>query len=151
VKGTYPNATRQELRAIVEQWHEQALPVIGTKDFAVTLTDFFNGWDKVRQPHGATMQSILAKIDPSGTLPAGVADLGYGSACNQLARVCAALQAHHAAEPFFISARQAGEILGVHYTDASKMMAALVRDGVLTLVSKGAGKVASRYRFGWKQ
>jgi hypothetical protein len=151
VKGTRPNATKKELRAIVAQWHELALPVIGTKDFSVTLTDFFNGWDKVRQPHGATMQSILEKIDLRTTLPAGIAGLGYGTGGNHLVRVCAALQAHHGDEPFFISARQAGEVLGIHYTDASKMLVALVRDGVLKLISKGAGKVASRYRFGWVQ
>ncbi len=125
--------------------------MIGTKDFSVTLTDFLNGWDKVRQPHGATMQSILEKIDPRTTLPAGIAGLGYGTGGNHLVRVCAALQAHHGAEPFFISARQAGKILGVHFTDASKMLTALVADGVLKLVSRGAGNVASRYQFDWQQ
>ena len=147
VKGTQPNATRQELRAIVARWHAQSMSVIGTKDFSITLTDFFNGWEKVRQPHGAIMQSVLAKIDPRTPLPDGIVELGYGVAGNQLVRVCAALQAHQGDEPFFISARQAGDVLGVHFTDASKMMAALVGDGVLKLISKGAGKVASRYRF----
>ena len=97
------------------------------------------------------MQSILEKIDPRATLPAGIVGLGYGTAGNQLVRVCAALQAHHGEEPFFISARQAGEVLGIHFADASKMLAALVHDGVLKLDSKGVGKVASRYRFGWLQ
>ena len=92
------------------------------------------------------MQSVLAKIDPRTPLPDGIMALGYGVAGNQLVRVCAALQAHQGEEPFFISARQAGDVLGVHFTDASKMMAALVGDGVLKLISKGAGKVASRYR-----
>jgi hypothetical protein len=151
VKGVHPNATRQELRAIVAKWHAQSLPVIGTKDFSVTLTDFFNGWDKVRQPHGAVLQSVLATIDHRTPLPAGIVALGYGVDANQLVRVCAALQAHQGDMPFFISARQAGEVIGVHFTDASKMMAALVGDGVLRLISKGAGKVASRYRFGWLQ
>jgi hypothetical protein len=151
VKGTQPNATRQELRAIVTNWHAQCLSVIGTKDFAVTWTDFLNGWEKVRQPHGAIMQSVLETIDARAHLPAGIMALGYGTAGNQLVRVCAALQSHQGDEPFFISARQAGEVLGIHFTDASKIMAALVRDGVLKLVSKGAGKVASRYRFGWVQ
>lgn len=151
LKGTQPNATRNELRAIVANWHAQYLSVIGTKDFAVTWTDFRNGWAKVRQPHGAIMQSVLQTIDPRAPLPAGIVGLGYGSAGNQLVRVCAALQAHQGDKPFFISARQAGEVLGIHFTDASKIMAALVGDGVLQLVSKGAGKVASRYRFGWFQ
>ena len=149
MKGKQPKATREELRAIVGSWHAQCLSVIGTKDFSVTWTDFLNGWDKVRQPYGVIMQSVLETIDPLAPLPAGIVDLGYGAAGNQLVRVCAALQTHQGDKPFFISARQAGEVLGVHFTDASKMMAALVGDGVLKLVSKGAGKVASRYRLGW--
>lgn len=148
LKGTQPNAARHQLRAIVTQWHAQSLPTIGTKDLTVTLTDFFNGWEKVRQPYGATMQTILTEIDSSVPLPTGILALGYGTAGNQLVRVCEALQCHHGDEPFFISARQAGEVLGIHFTDASKMLAALVADGVLTLVTRGVGKMASRYRFG---
>ena len=151
LKGAQPSATREELRAIVASWHAQSLSVIGTKDFAVTWTDFLNGWEKVRQPHGAIMQSVLQTIDPRAPLPAGIVGLGYGTSCNQLVRVCAALQAHQGDEPFFISARKAGEVLGIHFADASKMLAALVHDGVLKLVTKGVGKVASRYRFGWDQ
>ncbi len=148
-KGTHPNATRDELRAIVQEWHRLALPVIGTKDFATSWAEFLSGWDKVRAPHGAIMDSIVQGIDHTAPLPPAIAQLGYGTAGNRLVRVCQALQAHHGTDPFFISARQAGEVLGVHFTDASKMLSALVADGVLTLVSKGAGKVASRYRFAW--
>lgn len=151
LKGTQPNATRHELRAIVLSWHTQFLSVIGTKDFAVTWTDFLNGWDKVRHPYGAIMQSVLETIDPRAPLPAGITVLGYGNDGNQLVRVCAALQAHQGDQPFFISARQAGGVLGIHYTEASKILAALVGDGVLKLISKGAGSKASRYRFGWVQ
>ena len=97
------------------------------------------------------MQSVLQTIDPRAPLPAGIVGLGYGTSGNQLVRVCAALQAHQGDEPFFISARKAGEVLGIHFVDASKMLAALVHDGVLKLVTKGVGKVASRYRFGWDQ
>lgn len=148
LKGTQPNATRDELRAIVTGWHTQFLSVIGTKDFAVTWTDFLHGWKNVRQPYGATMQTILDKIDPEEPLSAGILSLGYGTAGNQLVRVCQALQCHNGDEPFFISARQAGEVVGIHFTDACKVLSALVEDGVLTLVSRGSGKKASRYRFG---
>ncbi|MFN7121895.1 MAG: hypothetical protein ACK4NM_07670, partial [Hydrogenophaga sp.] len=79
----------------------------------------------------------------------GIADLGYGDAGNRLVCICKALAAHHAPDPFFLSSRQAGELLGVHFTDASKMLAALVMDRVLHLESRGAGRVASRYRFSW--
>ena len=95
------------------------------------------------------MQSIITKIDHTAPLPHGIEALGYGDTGKHLVRLCQALQSHEGDAPFFISARQAGEVLGVHFTDASKMLSALVADGVLTLVSKGAGKVASRYRFTW--
>ena len=149
VKGSHPQATREELRAIVQEWHRLAISVIGTKDFSVTWTDFTRGLEKVRQPHGSTMQSIITKIDHTAPLPHGIEALGYGDTGKHLVRLCQALQSHEGDAPFFISARQAGEVLGVHFTDASKMLSALVADGVLTLVSKGAGKVASRYRFAW--
>ena len=149
VKGNHPHATRDEVRAIVQEWHRLALNVIGTKDFAVTWADFTRGLEKVRQPHGSTMQSIINNIDHTTPLPTGIDALGYGDTATHLVRLCKALQGHEGDAPFFISARQAGEVLGVHFTDASKMLSALVEDGVLTLVSKGAGKVASRYRFAW--
>ncbi|WP_287877864.1 hypothetical protein [Acidovorax sp.] len=149
VKGVNPQATRDELRSIAHEWHTLALTVIGTKEFAVTWTDFMRGWDRVRQPHGETMKSIITKIDHNTPLPQGIDALSYGTQSQHLVRLCMALQAHEGDAPFFISARQAGEVLGVHFTDASKMLAALVADGVLTLISKGAGKVASRYRFAW--
>lgn len=149
VKGNHPHATREELRAIVQEWHRLAISVIGTKDFSVTWTDFTRGLEKVRQPHGSTMKNIISKIDHTTPLPHGIEALGYGDTGQHLVRLCKALQSHEGDAPFFISARQAGEVLGVHFTDASKMLSALVADGVLTLVSKGAGKVASRYRYTW--
>lgn len=148
-KGTRPEATREELRAIVQEWHRLAEPVIGTKDFSTSWAEFLTGWDKVRAPHGEVMGGILRSIDHTTLPPPGIEALGYGASALYLIRVCRALQAHHGAEPFFISARQAGEVLGLHFTDTSKMLSALVADGVLVLVSKGSGKVASRYRFAW--
>jgi hypothetical protein len=147
LKGVIPFASQQELRTILANWHTQHLEVVGTKEFSVTLTDFFTAWDKIKHPHGMTMKSILETIDNRSQLPAALLDLGYGTAGNQLVKICAALQAHHGENPLFLSARQAADLLGVHYTDASKMLAAIVRDGVMTLVSKGSGRTASRYRF----
>lgn len=145
IKGKQPNATREELRSIVNEWHKLALPVIGTKDFAVTLADFMHGWGRVKHPYGATLKIILDGIDFSAPLPTWIQALGYGKAATRLVHVCIALQCHEGDEPFFISARQAGELIGMHYTDASKVFTTLVADGVLSLVSRGSGTRASRY------
>src|SRR5262249_6565198 len=38
------------LRGIVKEWHRRALPVIRTKDFVETWTDFQTAWLNVRTP-----------------------------------------------------------------------------------------------------
>lgn len=145
LKGECKNASKPELRQIVSQWHKTVYPVIGTKDFSITWADFLRGWEKVRHPHGESMETALVDVD-NMPLPAGVEALGYGDAGLRLIKICTALQKHHGSEPFFISSRKAGELLNIHYTDAAKMLKALVADEVISLVSQGAGKTASRYR-----
>ncbi len=149
VRTLLPNATPADLRAVAAEWHRQALPVIGTKALEVTITDFLNAHDKVRIPHGAVMEQIATHAEQA-PLPAGIEALGYGDAGNNLVRLCVALQANNGAEPFFLSARIAGDQVGLHFTDASKVLWLLVRDGVLDLVSKGVGRKASRYRYVWQ-
>lgn len=148
LKGAIPDATKADLRPIIQEWHSLALPVIGTKDFAMTWTDFLRGWEAVKFPHGETLAAILAEVG-SDPLPHGLEGMGYGPATGLLAKVCRRLAKFHGADPFYISARQAGELIGVHFTDAAKMLAALVADDVIELVSKGSGKTASRYRWAW--
>lgn len=149
-KGTHPEATTQELRELVQQWHRLALPNIGTTDFATSWADFMRGLAVVKSPFGCTLEKLVTDADQR-PLPAGIEQLGYGEVAKRLVRICAALAEHNAPKPFFLSARQAGELLGIHFTEASKILAALVLDGVLHLESRGAGKVASRYTFLWPQ
>ena len=40
------------LRSLVKLWHQQALPVIGTKEFEATLCDFLDGWQRCEVPKG---------------------------------------------------------------------------------------------------
>lgn len=149
LKGTRPDATREEQRAIVQEWHRQAISVIGTKDFSTSWAEFLSAWDKVKNPHGQEMERILGGIDHTAALPSGIVALGYGVRAMHLVRVCQALQAHHGDDPFFISARVAGGVVGICHEEAALMLRAMVADGVLALVSKGVGRVASRYRYMW--
>ena len=145
IKGTMPLATVKERRAMVKQWHDMALPVIRTKDFAATWGDFARGWEAVKYPHGTTLQTIVDAADKT-QLPAGLIALDYGPHALRLVRICMALASHHAPEPFYLSARQSGELLGIHFTDASRLLSALCADEVIELVTRGAGIRASRYR-----
>lgn len=149
VKAKTPNATPDELRSIVRQWHEAALPFISSKEFTTSWYDFRRGFDSVRHPAGTTIKEIIGDLDMESELPAGITGLGYGERGLHLVRICRRLQEQAGNTPFFISSRQAGELLGIHYTDAAKMLWALKSDGVLELVSQGVGNKASRYRFIW--
>jgi len=40
-------------------------------------------------------------------------------------------------------------MIDYHFTGTSKMLAAMVTDGILHLVSKGSGLKASRYKYIW--
>lgn len=146
LKGKMPRASRDELRPFVQAWYELAVPAIGTKDFGITFADFMHAWGRVRQPFGAILKGILESVDHTRPLPPTIGGLGYGPDAQRLVRVCAALQTHEGNAEFFLSARTAAEVIGIHFTEAAKLLRLLVDDGVLTLKSKGAGKKASRYR-----
>ncbi len=146
IKRMMPNATQSELRSYAQQWHEAALPNIGTKDFSVTWYDFNRGFQSVRYPAGATLRQIVGEIDRSSEIPDRISELGYGSREIYLFLICQRLQQQAGDGPFFLASRQAGELLGVHFTDAAKMLWTLKADGILQEVSKGCGNRASRYR-----
>lgn len=151
LKGVKPDAYSADLRVAVAEWHRLALPVIGTKEFSTTWADFLRGWDKVTSPHGVVMNAILQAVNMDGGTPASIMGLGYGAKSNLLVRICKHLQRHAGAEPFFVSARQAGELIDMDFSDAAKVLQALVADRVLELVKRGSGKQASRYRYIWPE
>jgi hypothetical protein len=149
-RGALPEMSLEQQRQIVLEWHHMASPFIDTKDFSISWSDFRNAWAKVKYPHGQIFQSILTDIDLDAPVPTGLSGLGYGSTGHRLVRLCMALQHHHGSAPFFLSARVAAGQLGIHFTDAAKILRALVEDRVLELVSKGSGFKATRYQFIWK-
>lgn len=151
IKGLMPDADRKQLRAIVTEWHELALPHIGTSDFTESWGDFMRGWEAVRIPYGSVLNRLLGEIDMNESAPESLKKLGYGEKALLLCRICRQLQRNAGEEPFFISSRQAGELIGLHFTDAAATLNALVADDVLKLVKRGAGKQASRYRYVWQE
>ncbi len=149
LKGTKPDASPQDHRSVVAEWHRLALPTIGTAEFSESWGDFVRGWQAVRSPFGAVLDSILENLMTTNEIPESLAALGYGAKAWRLVQICEALQRHAGDDPFFLGARKAGELIDAHFTDASKMLHALVADGLLELVTRGAGNQASRYRFVW--
>lgn len=145
LKSQMPNAKPLELRKIVLAWHKDVLSVIGTKEFSETWADFMRGWEKVKVPYGETMDSIV-KASRLIALPDCLLDMEYGERTNNLIKVCIAAQQHHGDEPFFLPSRIAGDILGVHFTVAAKMLRALVIDGLIEVVEQSRMGRGARYR-----
>jgi hypothetical protein len=58
-----PDAAADQLRPILTQWHEVALPRIRTKDFGESWTDFVVAWERVRRPAGATLYGAVAAAE----------------------------------------------------------------------------------------
>lgn len=147
LKGRHPDTTAADHRRTVEEWHRLALPVIGTVDFLASWTDFTRGWQAIRCPTGSILNPILERMKMTDAIPEQLKSLGYGPQAWRLVQICRELQQAAGDGPFFLGGRKAGELIDMHFTDAGKVLAALVADGVLELVKRGAGAVASRYRF----
>lgn len=147
LKTKYPQATATEMKQYVIWWHSQHIEVIGTISFLESWTDFTRGWDKVKVPYGQSINSVLKNIDMEMPVPQHLINMGYDNRSFLLLLVCRQLQIISGDNPFFLSARTAGEIVDYHFTGTSKMLAAMVTDGILQLVSKGTGLKASRYKY----
>jgi hypothetical protein len=130
------------LQAIVTEWHRRALPVITTKPFAETWTDFQTAWLRVKTPHGATVRRAYeaARRAPQAPLD-GNPDLGV------LAAMCEALGA--AGGPFYLSCRTVAGLFGVTHMTGWRWFRVLQFHGVLELVSKGTlrGHQATTWRY----
>ena len=143
VKGVEPNASIARQMEIVKCWHSQFLHIIGTKEFEASWADFRYSLSRVKQPYGATLQSSLSNLPSSPDIP----ELHlYGEKAVHLMRICMALQIHHSPEPFYLSCRTAGDLLGCNHTDAAKLLQIFVTEGWLIEVRRGAGSKATRYK-----
>ncbi len=146
VKGVLPNATADQLRPIVVEWHRQALPHIRTKEFSESLTDFAIAWEWVKRPQGGSLSAAVAAA--GRVILTGYAAAYDGHLC-RLARLCAALQTQSGDRPFPLSCRVAADCLHTSAVHANRLLKTLQFDGVLVLVKKGtkrSGK-ASEWRF----
>lgn len=142
--GKYPAATRDELKPLVRQWHKAALPFIGTKEFSETWADFCISLPRVKFPKGAQLNEIMERIQAPTEAPPEHEDIGLIG--YRLLLICAALQATNGEEPFFLSYRTAGDLIGRHFTDAGKLLKFLVMEGYLEEAQKGDTHKATRYR-----
>lgn len=137
LKGVMPDATPDQLRDVLRQWHHQALPHIVTKEFSESWTDFVVAWGAVKHPAGQTFRAAVAAADSVALR--GVA-ARYDGNLRRLAALCVALQAQSGASSFFLGCREAGKFLGIDKSQAWRLLKTLQFDGVLKLVNRGSKK-----------
>lgn len=147
LKNQYPISQAHELRAIFTIWWHMALPVISTKDFGESWIDFLIAWDNVKHPLGSSMDRITSGLpDHSITNEAYI----YGIVGANLLELCIRLDENQKTnwsdEPFPLSCRIAGDVLGINRNYANGLLSLLTKDGFLELIKKGNTVKANRYR-----
>lgn len=149
LKTLRPEVEAQAWRPIVQEWHRKFSPVVSTQDFRVTWDAFVRGFGKIKELRGAKLGEALARVRDD--LPSGIQAIGYSDRGNHLARVCVAFQEHWGDQPFYLSARVAGGILDMHFTEANALLDVLVHDGVLAVIVPATSHRARRFRYVWPE
>jgi hypothetical protein len=140
------DTSSKALRAVVAEWHRRALPFIRTKAFDETWKDFAVAWGRVRRPAGA---ALAAAVERARSMPTPAAASVYEDEhLRFLVALCVCLQEQHGDGPFFLSARQAADVLGTDRMDAWRMLEALRLDGII--VRKAKGTLKDRQASEWR-
>jgi hypothetical protein len=151
------DADATDLEPIVRKWFRWALPVIRTKEWAVTWADFCLAWKNVAFPAGEGPALDLMRLAADGpALPEAAAFAD--PVVRRLVAVCAALDAAArkvGGDSFFLSCRTAAEVCGFPgengYRTAHRWLVRLVDRGLLAVATPGvrgrASRTATSYRF----
>ncbi len=147
LKGILPDAEPAKLRVVVQKWHRQALPVIGTKPFHDTWTDFLLGWPNVKFPGGKIITAFQRALK-SPPPPKAIELFGEGPIVDLL-KLCRELQRIAGDVEFFLDCRTAGRLIGVDPATAWRYLKVLCTYGFLKPGAKGsrATRKASQFRF----
>lgn len=137
-------AEAADLLPIVERWHRAAIVGPGLED---DQTAFLAAWPKVKFPAGTGPLDRILDIARRSNPPPET--LKYGNKFQLLASLCRELQRHARAEPFFLSCRTAGKLLGVDHVTAWRYFLLLQANRTLQMIEKGtkARRRATSWRY----
>lgn len=144
------DAEARDLREYVRRWHQLALPVIGTQPFEETWIDFIRAWPRVKYPKGSEPVMQIFERAQSEALPHEIAQYQYSqSELIILVAFCRELQRSAGRNPFFLSCRTAGKLIGKPHLTIWRWLSLMEHDGLLEVVEKGSQKSrkATRFRY----
>jgi Bifunctional DNA primase/polymerase, N-terminal len=133
----------------IEEWHRQAQPFINTKDLPTTQVAFFDSWKHATVPLSDEQFWTVVKEGLKEPEPEWFKGWFFPPTGKRLTRVCMALQKHWKEEPFFLSARTAGQSVGIAPKDAHALLKRLITEGFLLPVEKGTyeKRLATTWRY----
>ncbi|MCH8853618.1 MAG: bifunctional DNA primase/polymerase [Planctomycetes bacterium] len=144
----FKDADWPALRLVLQDWYRRALPMIESKDFIETEADFLHAWSRVRSPMG---MDYLAMIRERAMLaqPLELAQRWGMEGFGFLIQLCHELQLDAGDGAFFLSTRDAGRLLNIKHSTASRMLVVLRDHKILEVVKQGqaGGRRATRFRF----
>lgn len=132
------------LKAILEEWHRRALPVIRTKPLSDSWTEFKGIWVRAKAPWGGSIDRLFAAAQAQPEPPIdGDARLG------ELAALCRELHRAKACAPFFLSARTVARLFGTDRMTAWRWQQELVFWEIVEPVKTGTlkNRQASTWRY----
>lgn len=142
----YANAGLKALKPVVRRWWKAALPKIKTKAFDETWADFVGAWPRVHCPLGTGPMDAAVQRARKAVLPK-CAKQYETDELRLLVKLCRELQRDARDRPLFLSARTAGEAIGVPKTTAHRYLLVLKADEIIQLVEPGTTTKATRYRY----
>lgn len=148
VKFNLGIADMQIAKGIVKKWHARALPMISTKDFDTTWSDFVHAYQGARHALGKPFIALAMEKVNRGELPA-VAGEYDNPTVKKLVGICAAL-AVEGNGYFFVSSHTLANCLNIKPMQAWRFLRMLEADGVLQCLDAGtAGEHGRAARFKW--
>jgi hypothetical protein len=138
-----------ELKPVVKEWHELALPYIRMKSFTESWLDFKPAWIRVKHPAGENPVDVAFQRAIESAPPSIVADWDSEPLRN-LASLCRELQrGRDHGQPFYLDSRTAARLLGVDsHWQVWKWLRMLCDEGILELVKPGRQRGKSNeYRY----
>lgn len=138
-------ARANDLRPLVKEWHTRALPNIGTRDFATSMSDFIRAWPRVHTPAGS--DPVRAALERAEAAPCPAWALDYGPKARLLASLCRELARQNSPDVFFLSCAKAGACIGVDQRVVHRWLGLFVADGAIGVVSVGTKIMATRFRY----